>query len=255
MRLLVVSDTHLGFRGGEFFERYLRALEPALAGSVDAVLHGGDIFHHPRVSPLVVDRAFAPLRRIADRGVPVVMVCGNHERSQIPAPLLALHPGIHIFREPETFVLNVAGQRIAFAGWPYLRRVRERFREALAQTRWQQHHADIRLLCLHQCIEGAVVGPAEHVFRRAPDVIRARELPTDVAAVISGHIHRHQILDCDLGGHPLERPVVFPGSTHRTSNAELGETKGFMTLDLMPSDRGGELVRWRHHALLPEPVR
>jgi exonuclease SbcD len=79
-------------------------------------------------------------------------------------------------------------------------------------------------------VEGATVGPADFMFRRAPDVIRVRDVPPDFAAVLSGHIHRHQVLTRDLRDCPLHTPVLYPGSIERTSSAEIGEPKGFMVL-------------------------
>lgn len=50
--------------------------------------------------------------------------------------------------------------------------------------------------------------------------------------MLSGHIHRHQIL---TGAHP---PVIFPGSIERTSFAEMCEIKGFLELHVHSTDRG-----------------
>lgn len=89
---------------------------------------------------------------------------------------------------------------------------------------------DVRVLCLHQRIEGATCGPGDFTFRFGPDVIRASDLPRDVAVIMSGHIHRHQVLQpAGLA------PIVYAGSIERTSFAEAGETKGFVVLELARS--------------------
>jgi DNA repair exonuclease SbcCD nuclease subunit len=59
-------------------------------------------------------------------------------------------------------------------------------------------------------------------------VIRHRDVPAGFAAVLSGHIHRHQVLTADLRGRPLRTPVLYPGSIERTSSAEMGEPKGYL---------------------------
>ena len=122
IRILFLADTHLGFdlparprverrrRGPDFFANTERALAPALRGEVDFVVHGGDLLYRSRVPPQLVDAAFAPLKRVADAGVPVLLVPGNHERSHIPHALLSLHPRIHIFDRPRTFVLQARGR-------------------------------------------------------------------------------------------------------------------------------------------------
>ena len=63
IRILLLADSHLGFdlparpriarrrRGHDFQANYATALEPALAGEVDVVVHGGDVFLRSRVAP------------------------------------------------------------------------------------------------------------------------------------------------------------------------------------------------------------
>ena len=116
IRVLLVADTHLGFdlpfrprverrrRGHDFFANLELALEPALRGEMNLVVHGGDLFYRSRVPPALVEMALAPLIRVAESGVPVYLVPGNHERSKIPLQLWAVHENLHIFDEPRTFV-------------------------------------------------------------------------------------------------------------------------------------------------------
>lgn len=267
VRVLFLADTHLGFdlparprverrrRGHDFFANYLRALDVALAGGADLVVHGGDVFYRSRVPAGLVHEAFEPLRRVADAGVPVYVVPGNHERSRMPVPLLTVHPRIHVFHEPAAFVVDVRGVRVVLAGFPYCRNdVRRRFTKLVEETGWQSLEADVRLLCVHHCFEGATVGPSDFTFRGAPDVVRAADLPRRFAAVLTGHVHRHQVLTADLHGRPLPMPVLYPGSIERTSFAEKDEPKGFLVLDLEPDDSGGSLVGWTFERLPARPM-
>ncbi len=268
VRVLFVSDTHLGFdlptrpqvdrrrRGPDFFACFERALEPALRGEADVVVHGGDLLYRSRVPASLVARALRPLLRVADSGVHVLLVPGNHERSAIPYPLLAAHPRLHVFRRPETVVVERPGLRVAFAGFPYAHGVRRAFPSLLAATGYREAGADARVLCLHHCVEGATCGPPPgFTFRAGEDVIRTADLPGDVAAVLSGHIHRHQVLRADLGGRPLPAPVVYAGSVERTSFAERDETKGYVTLALGLGGRGGRLLDLAFHPLPARPMR
>lgn len=221
IRILLLADTHLGL-AEKHFDAYSRALD--YASDVDLVVHGGDVFYRSQVKPGLVFRAFEPLKRIADRGVPVVVVPGNHERSTIPYPLLAMHPRIHILDRPRTFDLRLNDVRVAISGFPCERNgVRERFAELLDTC--EPAEADVNLLVVHQSVEGARVGPVDFMFRNGPDVIPRRAIPRRFAAVLAGHIHRHQVLDAGV-------PVFYPGATERTSSAEAGETKGCVRLSL-----------------------
>ncbi len=247
LRVLLLADTHVGLP--DFLPRFERALEPAFRGEVDLVVHGGDVFYRSQVERSLVFSAFQPLKRIADSGVPVVVVPGNHERSAIPYPLLAAHPGVHIFDRPRTFALQIGALRVAIAGFPNDRdQIRERFASLVDQTGWSATAADVRLLCIHQTVEGATVGPVDYVFRDAPDVIPGRAIPRGFAALLAGHIHRHQVLTTDLHGRVLAAPVFYPGSTSRTSSAERHEAKGYLTIDIA-ADAG--VSGWRFHELSP----
>jgi DNA repair exonuclease SbcCD nuclease subunit len=249
LRILLLGDTHLGLPG--HFPPFERALEPAFRGDVDLVVHGGDVFYRWRVKPTLVLRAFAPLKRIADAGVPVVVVPGNHERSAIPFPLFAAHPGVHIFDRPRTFTIGVRGMSVAIAGFPNDRnQIEERFGDLLQRSEWRSGAADVRLLCVHQTVEGARVGPVGYTFRRGKDVIPARAILPGFAAVLAGHIHRHQVLSSDRQGRALAAPVFYAGSTARTSSAERHEAKGYLILEIEPdASRAGRVSAWRFHAL------
>jgi exonuclease SbcD len=266
IRILLLADTHLGFdlpvnprihrrrRGHDFLANYATALQPALAGEVDLVVHGGDVFNRSRPPSSVVWQAFEPLTRVADLGVPVFVVPGNHERGRIPHLRFAQHPGIHVFDRPRTFVAEVKGVRVAVAGFPSERDdVRTRFADLMAASEHSDASADVRLLCLHQCVEGATVGPANYMFTTAPDVIRACDIPHGFAAVLSGHIHRHQVLTTDRRGQLLPAPVLYPGSIERTSIAEADEAKGFMIVDLTGSDDAVKM-EWRFQQLPARPL-
>jgi len=268
LRVLFVSDTHLGFdmparprvdrrrRGPDFFACFERALEPALRGEADVVVHGGDLLYRSRVPASLVHRALQPLVRVADTGVPVVLVPGNHERSAIPCPLLAAHPHLHVLRGPSTVVIERHGLRVAFAGFPYARAVRRAFPALLAATGHRLAEADARVLCLHQCLEGATCGPPPgFTFRDGDDVVRASDLPQDVAVVLCGHVHRHQILRRDLLGRPLAAPVVYAGSVERTSFAERDEAKGFVVATVGAGGPGGRLVACQFRPLPARPMR
>lgn len=268
VRILFLSDTHLGIdlparpkivrrrRGHDFFANYERTLQAAQEHRVHAVIHGGDVFYRSRVRAEIVQVAFAPLKRLAEEGIPVYVVPGNHERSAIPHTMLALHPEIHVFDRPRTFTAERNGVRVAVAGFPFRRHgVRNAFRGLLRQTAWERADADVNLLCVHQCFEGATVGPRNFTFRYTDDVVRVGDVPAPFAAVLAGHIHRHQVLTTDLKGRALPTPVLYPGSIERTSFAERDETKGYLLVEVgAGDDRGGTLERWTFHRLPARPM-
>lgn len=267
LRVLLVADTHLGFdlparprverrrRGPDFFANFERALAPALRGEVDLVVHGGDLLFRSKVRRELVYRAFEPLVEVVTSGVPVVLVPGNHERSAIPFPLLAAHRGLEILDRPRTVRLEAGGCEIAIGGFPCERdEIRGRFTELVRRTGCLDAPAGIRLLTIHQTVEGARVGPVGYTFRDGTDVVRGRDVPEGLAAVLAGHIHRGQVLTADLSGRALAAPVLYPGSIERTSSAERHEPKGYMTLEIAPDETGGRLASWTFHELPARPM-
>ncbi len=265
-KVLLLADTHLGFdlparprvarrrRGPDFFANTRLALQPALRGEVDLVVHGGDLLYRSKVPAGLVAAALEPLLEVADTGVPVLLVPGNHERSALPFPLLASHADLHVFDRPRTVALDVSGARIAVSGFPCERDgIQCRFADLVRATGWHERDADIRLLCFHQTVEGAQV--QNYTFRAGADVIRGRDIPGQFAAVLSGHIHRSQVLECDPSGRALAAPVFYPGSVERTSLAERHEPKGFFTMTVAPQQgKGGRVLDYEFHELPARPM-
>ena len=189
VRVLLIADTHLGIdlpfrprverrrRGHDFFNNLNRALQPAHQGQVDMVVHGGDLFYRSKVPAALIEMAMAPFVAVADRGIPVFIVPGNHERGRIPLHLWAIRSNLHIFYRPRTFIHQVRGISVGLSGFPFNRQARDRFCNLVEETRYLESAADICLLCLHQTVEGAKVGPSGYTFRRGKDVVRGRDIP------------------------------------------------------------------------------
>ena len=267
LRIFFFADSHLGFddpvrpkierrrRGEDFHTNYLRILEHAKQSSADLVIHGGDMFFRSKVPYSLVAKAFAPLLELADRGIPVVIVPGNHERSKLPVSLFEHHENIFIFEKPQTFLLHIKGLTLSVAGFPCLRNgIRDRFKELYGQTGQNQIRADFKLLVLHQAIEGAVVGHQNFQFRFGPDIIRGRDLPNGINAILSGHIHRAQVLKYDISGQQLNAPVFYAGSIERTSLAERNEVKGYFEFEVARSSSNSILMSTLFHELPVRPM-
>jgi exonuclease SbcD len=262
IRVLLLADTHCGFdlpvhprvqrrrRGHDFQVNFRRSLEPALRGEVDLVVHGGDLFYRARLPPSIIELGLGPLVKVAERGLPVFLVPGNHERARIPRHLWAAHPNLHIFETPCTFTCRIQGRTVALSGFPFVRQARHRFIDLVRATGHAETPADLKLLCAHIAFEGAQVGVQNYTFRRAPDVVRGADIPEGFAAVLSGHIHRGQVLTDDLSGRPLAAPVIYPGSVEPASFAEREERKGCFILNFEARPGGqGRLTDLRFHSL------
>ncbi|MFE6974581.1 exonuclease SbcCD subunit D [Streptomyces sp. NPDC057682] len=132
MRILHTSDWHLGrsFHRVPLHEAqatYLDHLvETVREHRVDVVLVAGDVYDRA-VPPLSAVELFDDaLHRLADAGVPTVMISGNHDSARrlgVGAGLLG-RAGIHLRTDPEhcgtPVVIPDAHGDVAFYGLPYL---------------------------------------------------------------------------------------------------------------------------------------
>ncbi|NQV29640.1 MAG: metallophosphoesterase [Candidatus Marinimicrobia bacterium] len=240
MKILLFADTHLGFdypirprierrrRGTDFFQNYQHILDTALTEKVDVLLHGGDVFFRSKIPSLIVEKAYEPLLKVLDQGIDIFLVPGNHERSRLPHTPLFHHPKLHLFDRPRTFTVERSNSRIAFGGIPNIRHdVADSFAGAVHSSGIMEVSAEQKLLCLHQSIENAVVGVQNYKFRKGPDVIGLDQFPAGMDLIVSGHIHRQQILT-SLSG----TPIIYPGSIERTSFAERLESKGYYMIEI-----------------------
>ena len=243
LRIVFLADTHLGFdyplrprvqrrrRGQDFFDNFERVLDYAAGTGPDLVVHGGDLFFRSKVPQIIVDKAYNALLKFAQAGIPILIVPGNHERSKLPTSIWLEHPNIHVFDEPKTYRVTVSGNSIAVSGFPFVRQdIRRRLKGVLAETGWDDSSAGIKLLCMHQFVEDAQVGPSGYTFCSGPDVVRMSDIPADFVAVLAGHVHRTQVLKKTMGEDGLR--VIYPGSTDRTSFAEKDEPKGFFDIKI-----------------------
>ena len=256
LRVLLLGDSHVGFdhplrprvtrrpRGPDFVRNLGLALQPALRGEVDLVVHSGDVFDRPRPPIEIARLAYDPLLAVARTGLPVLVVPGNHERSRMPFPLLLQAPDLHVFHRPERWRRTVAGHRIEVFGMPFDRCIDGvALRNTLSRAEPPDPSCDVRLLLGHLAVEGAVVGIDGYTFRAGRrDVLPAGCVPQHYAALLSGHIHRRQVLREAPSGRPFDAPVVYAGSLERTSIVEREEDKGYAILHLEPGPGGGRLA-------------
>lgn len=264
IRILLFADTHLGFdypirprlqqrrRGPDFFANFRRVLDHARRTRPDVVVHSGDLFFRARVPQQIVDLVYSDLLEFAAEGIPVLIVPGNHERSVLPISLFLNHPNIYIFDQPRSFLFTLGGVSVAFSGFPCERKAaRDRFCSLVAGTGFHDLSVEIKLLCMHQTVEGAQVGPSDYTFRTGKDVIRRSDLPKDSLAVLCGHIHRRQVLGRLDKGEDGSPAVIYPGATERTSFAERDEPKGFFEIAFAPQAAGNWLISGLNFIELP----
>jgi DNA repair protein SbcD/Mre11 len=241
VRLLHTADSHIGAdlpvrgtgrqprRGNDFVESFRLVLSRARAYEADLVIHAGDLFNRSEPRAGAVAAATEPLWQLAESGIPVVIVPGNHERSSLPGLLLLSHPNIHVVQQPCAVVLESNGMRVAIVGVPCVRRAAAgQFGAVVQEVGWDTNQAEINILAAHQIFEGTRCGPSNYCFRTGEDVVPREAIPPGFDYIAAGHIHRHQTLGGVTEDSP---PIVYSGSPDRITFAEIGEPKGCVVVD------------------------
>ena len=258
MKFVHTADTHLGFevtkrshvhpegriwRAETIYNNFLTVVRYALDQEVDLFIHSGDLFNKYYIPRENLDHLTRPVLELARAGIPVLVIPGNHERSEFPYDLFHGSPGIFVFDRPKSLSLVLDGFSVGIAGFPFIRNDSKRtFLKALMETEYSGLRSDLNLLVTHQAFDMATVGPVDFIFRPGrSDTVSRHTIPLDFDYIAAGHIHRFQILT-----HPLKPalPFVYPGSTQRMSFAEMYEDKGFVEGELI-NDR----IATRFHPL------
>ena len=290
IRLLHIADIHIGMenygrtdpqtglnqRVMDFLRRLTDAVDYALDHEIDVVIFAGDAYKTRDPNP-TYQREFARrMKRIADAGIPVVMLVGNHD---LPA-VAQKATSISIFNTldvPNTFVGDREklwqitcrrGQPLQVATVPYPLKSRLLADEALrgqsidetdalhaADPGGQYPRAGRRgapaadvpaVLTGHFSVQEASQGSERNIMI-GRDVAVPRGVLADPAwdYVALGHIHKHQSLNGDA--HP---PVIYSGSIERIDFGEEREPKGWVVATVQ---RGR--TDWQFHTHYNRPAR
>lgn len=240
IKIIFFADSHLGFdtplrpkkekrrRGTDFLNNFDFILDYAKNNKADLVIHGGDLFFRTHVPAPIVDVVYERIFNFAQTGIHIGIVPGNHESSKLPVSLFMQHANIHYYTKSQIFRFRLNEIDFDIAGFPCVRNdVRSVFPGIIKEIQTQTREDSVKFLCMHQAIEGARVGPSNYTFRKGNDIIAIDDLPGNFDLILSGHIHRAQVMYTRNN-----TPIIYPGSIERTSFAEKDEEKGFYEIDV-----------------------
>lgn len=257
------AESGLNTRLLDFRRSLTAAIDAALEQGVDLALFAGDAYktRDPRQTD---QREFAGcIRRLTDKGVPVVLLTGNHDMPAIKGRAHAVEiyrtlgvSRVTVVTRPELLTLETPAGPVHVAGMPYLLKgittAREEFQgKSLDETRhmledlYARYLDDLaaqaeslnddapRVLLGHFWVAGARLSDWQRGYLSTGEP----QAPLSAVAnsvwdyVALGHIHRHQDLQ------PQGRPhVVYSGSPDRIDFGERDEIKGFVMVDLQRGD-------------------
>lgn len=234
MKLLHVSDTHVGFaayskltpeglnlREQDFFDAFRRAVDVAIEQRVDVLLHSGDVFDTVRPTNRAIGFVLSELARLSAAGIPSVVISGNHEAPRLRETgavlrLLEFVPGVRAVYKGRYEPIPI--KDLVIHAVPHAAD-NEALRAQLALVQ-RDGSARFNVATLH----AGVLGVGD--FRTGEfheQVVAQNELPQGMDYVALGHYHR---------AVELSENVWYAGSTERCSFKECGETKSVNLVDL-----------------------
>lgn len=262
MRLLHTADWHLGRRlkGVDRTPEIAGALSALLAAvdehRIDAVLVAGDLFDQPNPPAEAERAAYAFFMGLAKRGVPAVVIAGNHDsatRFDATAPLLAL-AGVSSLGRPRPAAaggvvrLETASGPLTVAALPFAseRRLlsadelwaqdaveqRAGYRQAIAHLLGNlaagAQGPGVHVAMAHLAMDSAKLSHSEQPFytRDAYSLAEAI-LPATMQYVALGHIHTPQALTAAA-------PTRYSGSLIQVDFGEVDEAKGYQLIEVEP---------------------
>jgi len=244
--------TGLPLRVLDFLNALDRIVDTAIGERVDLVLFAGDAYKDRTPSPTYQREWGRRIIRLAQAGIPTLLLIGNHDLSPATGRANALQefdtlqvPHIHVLSQPaflgpaelENLPLQVlaipwisrSGLMAALemsASQPekVLAEIEERLSQLIQN--WLEA-ADPQLptiLTAHASVEGAQYG-SERSVMLGSDLVLPGALVRDARLdyVALGHIHKAQNLN--ENGYP---PVVYPGSIERVDFGEAQDEKSFV---------------------------
>ncbi|HMX41147.1 MAG TPA: exonuclease SbcCD subunit D [Saprospiraceae bacterium] len=234
-RILHFSDTHLGYqafdkvtpsgvnaREQDVYDAFERVVERILDLRPQVVVHSGDFFHRPSPSNRALTFGLEQLRRIAQAGIPTVIIAGNHEtpKTVYNSPILrALRSidGIYPFFGEQWEYVEIG--EVAIHGVPHINDSRLLQAEL---ARMEALAGKFNILLLHTSL-GKRYLMEEYGEQIFPQAFEGKLGQFQYVAL--GHWHDSQ----RVGLHPC---AWYSGSTERFSDTEIGAEKGFLVLEL-----------------------
>ncbi|OAH16119.1 exonuclease SbcCD subunit D [Streptomyces jeddahensis] len=270
MRILHTSDWHLGrsfhrvsmlAAQAEFIRHLVATVRER---DVDAVVVAGDVYDRA-VPPLAAVELFDDaLHRLAELGVPTVMISGNHDSARrlgVGAGLIG-RAGIHLRTEPAAVgtpvVLADDHGDVAFYGLPYLEPalVKDEFgvekpgHEAVLAAAMERVRADLAMrahgtrsvVLAHAFVTGGEASDSERDITVGGVASVPARVFDGVDYVALGHLH---------GSQTLTERIRYSGSPLPYSFSEADHRKSMWLVDLGP---GGELQAERVDCPVPRPL-
>jgi exonuclease SbcD len=248
MRLVHLSDLHLGFRqyqrltpGGvnqrevDVARTFARTVDQVIARRPDVIVIAGDVFHAVRPSNPAILHAFKQFLRL-QQALPetlVVMVAGNHDAPKTSETGCILR----LFTECGVHVVDATAERLSFADRDLSILCVPDAPSAVRPVLTADPTARFNVLLIHGEVEGVLPKEAAQTDRAAVEITREELRTPEWSYVALGHYHVYRAVAPN---------AYYSGSIDYTSANAWGEVheeraagipgKGFIERDLVTGE-------------------
>jgi DNA repair exonuclease SbcCD nuclease subunit len=236
-----MADTHLGYeqygvreRFNDFSRTFWGVVDDAIERKVDFLIIAGDLFNKRAIDAMTLIHAIEGLKKLKDRGIPIIAIEGNHDRSYYrdgvswlqflcyEGYIIQLDPviqdGAPVLEEWEAShmkgaYVDLKGSRLRVYGLPWLGAATARGLEGMAQAltakraEEEAEGVEYRLLMMHTGIDGQVPR-----IQGLPTMAQFQALQPHIDYLALGHVHKPYHYDGWL---------YNPGSTETCSAEEI----------------------------------
>ena len=251
-----IADIHIGVyqskleEGGingrllDFIKTYNEAVAYTIKSKVDLCLIPGDIFRTKTPTPFEIDAFTAGVKKMADAGIPTVVVVGNHDtfdshilRSSISFLSTAAMDKFTISEKPEILVIQTKNGPLQIQTMPYQRmsllkmKSHEEVSDYMVKTIDEMYEARNKNIPIifagHFTIRDSKSGSEQKTVNTfaEPLVPKFAFEKKDYIYVAMGHLHSFQQV-------MAKPPTFYTGSINRTDFNEDEDDKGFMHVEV-----------------------
>lgn len=241
MKIVCTADLHLGVSSYGRIDpstnlntRVLKALiqldemiDYTIKNNIKVVCIAGDVYKNSSVPSSIQTEFNKRIRKLLDRDTKVIIIDGNHDVDKINTKKspLAVYDDLKInnaiqTRFHEEVEITVDGETVKFVLLPTYHDA-TMIEDIVNNT---QYNGNPIVYVLHTTIKGAALNDWNIAEKETYVDAEIFDKP-GVAAVVMGHLHKHQTL--------YNKPLVFyTGSLQRVDFSEEHQPKGFVVLDV-----------------------
>ena len=262
MKIIHVSDTHLGFsayrkttqdginqREIDIYNAFEQFIGYAISTKPDIILHTGDLFDNVRPNNRAITFALNQIVKLSKNKIPIVIISGNHEHPKI------VETG-HIFSifdhlenvypiynsKYEKIQFNIENKKILIHAIPQCNSKKEYDNELKKLT--PDKKANYNIFMSH----GSVTGVKQYTMNEFNELIIPKEIfLKDFNYIALGHFHKYT---------KLTENTFYAGATENLTFADANEKKGFIEITLSDKDLKQEFIEINIRPMIDiEPIK